>query len=200
MASARRSTGLSRRRPEPRPKASACQSYGPHHLQHSLASFCPPRRMTAPSHAIRSPRRDMTPAAVMANRLCACRNPVLSRRTDTPHAINKTNPARPSGIVRHRSGAPGCGRAAFGQASDPGGCSIPVCLLVSTGVDSFAAAFGYKYRCEMICLRVEAPLHSKWIAAFPQRCSTPRGCPPSRQLSTRQARCEYMVRTTAASG
>jgi hypothetical protein len=39
--------------------------------------------------------------------------------------------------------------------------------LASAGVDSFVEASGYRCRQGMICLGVEALLHSKLIAAFP---------------------------------
>src|SRR5262245_14343670 len=107
------------------------------------------------------------PAAVIANRPRDCRHLVLSRRANTPHAINKINPARLSGFASHRLGAPDCGRVAFGPASDPVGSNIPVCCLVSVGVDPFGAASGYRYCCGTICLGVEALLHSKWIEASP---------------------------------
>src|SRR5262245_21376405 len=103
----------------------------------------------------------MTPAAAIADRLPACRQTVPSRRADTPQAINKAYPLGPSGFASHRLRALRCGRVAFGSASDPGDSSIPVCCFASAGADLFVAASGYKYRCGMICLDVEALLHSK---------------------------------------
>src|SRR5262245_17982250 len=100
-------------------------------------------------------------ATAVANRLRDCRRLIRSRRANTPQAINKANPPRPSGFASHRLMALGCGRVALGPASDPGGSSMPVCLLVSVGVDLSVAASGYRYRCGMICLGVEALLHSK---------------------------------------
>ena len=141
----------------------------------------------------------MTLAAAVANRLRARRRLVLSRRANAPHMINKTNPARPSGLASHRPGALRCGSVAFGPASDPGGSSIPDCLLASVGSDSFVAASGYRYRCGMICFGVEGLLHSRWIADFPRRCNTQRGCPPSRPLLTQRARFESAVRMAGAS-
>jgi hypothetical protein len=39
--------------------------------------------------------------------------------------------------------------------------------MVSVGEAPFVAASGYRYRCGMTCLGVEALLHSRRIEAFP---------------------------------